>query len=268
MREIVLDTETTGLDPDAGDRIVEIGAVELVNHMPTGRTFHAYINPQRDVPQEAVDGPRADRRLPRRQAGLRRGRRRVRRLHRRRAAGDPQCRLRHEVPERRARLGRAAELSPGRGRSTRWSWRGGASPARRTRLDALCRRFGVDNSGREKHGALLDSELLAEVYLELMGGRQPDLMLTVVAAGRRPAPARSGSPPPRPRPLAPRLTAAEAEAHAPSSPTLGDGPRSGCSAVTSRGQACAGALARLGLAARQLRPVERRKSICSRFSGG
>ena len=76
MREIVLDTETTGLDPDAGDRIVEIGAVELVNHMPTGRSFHAYINPQREVPAEAVRGARADRRLPRRQAGLRRGRRR------------------------------------------------------------------------------------------------------------------------------------------------------------------------------------------------
>ena len=70
MREIVLDTETTGLDPVTGDRIVELGAVELVNHMPTGRTFHRYLNPQRDVPAEAVAGPRPDRRLPRRQAGL------------------------------------------------------------------------------------------------------------------------------------------------------------------------------------------------------
>ena len=77
MREIVLDTETTGLDPDGGDRIVELGAVELVNHMPTGRSFHAYVNPQREVPDEAVRGPRPHRRLPRRQAGLRRGRRRA-----------------------------------------------------------------------------------------------------------------------------------------------------------------------------------------------
>ena len=175
MREIVLDTETTGLDPDTGDRIVEIGAVELVNHMPTGRTFHAYVNPQRDVPEEAVEVHGLTAAFLADKPVFARGRRRVRRLPRRRAAGDPQRRLRHEVPQRRARLGRAAERSPGRGRSTRSSSRGGGSPARRTRLDALCRRFGVDNSGREKHGALLDSELLAEVYLELMGGRQPDL---------------------------------------------------------------------------------------------
>ena len=93
-------------------------------------------------------------------------------------------------------------------------------PGASNTLDALCRRFGVDNSGRDKHGALLDSELLAEVYLELMGGRQPDLTLTVVTSG-------AGSvagiwiAPPRPRPLAPRLTPAEAEAHAAFIATLG-----------------------------------------------
>ena len=86
-------------------------------------------------------------------------------------------------------------------------------PGAQNTLDALCRRFGVDNTGREKHGALLDSELLAEVYLELMGGRQPDLVLSVVASRKR----RPASPGPRPRARAPsrdRLTAAEAAAHA------------------------------------------------------
>jgi DNA polymerase-3 subunit epsilon len=90
-------------------------------------------------------------------------------------------------------------------------------------LDALCRRFGVDNSGREKHGALLDSELLAEVYLELMGGRQPDLTLTVVTSnGAGPAAAAEWTPPPRPRPLPPLITSAEAEAHAAFVATLGE----------------------------------------------
>ncbi len=87
-------------------------------------------------------------------------------------------------------------------------------PGAQNSLDALCRRFGVDNSGRDKHGALLDSELLAEVYLELMGGRQPDLVLGVIAAGAAAADGGAWSPPPRPHPLPPRLSAAEAEAHA------------------------------------------------------
>jgi DNA polymerase-3 subunit epsilon len=94
-------------------------------------------------------------------------------------------------------------------------------PGAQNTLDALCRRFGVDNSMREKHGALLDSELLAEVYLELMGGRQPDLSLAVVAAG--PASGGLWVVPLRPRPLAPRLTLAEAEAHARFIAGLGEG---------------------------------------------
>jgi DNA polymerase-3 subunit epsilon len=88
-------------------------------------------------------------------------------------------------------------------------------PGAQNSLDALCRRFGVDNSGRTKHGALLDSELLAEVYLELVGGRQPDLTLAVVStSGPRGDSAAGWTPPPRPRPLAPRLSPEEAEAHA------------------------------------------------------
>ena len=94
-------------------------------------------------------------------------------------------------------------------------------PGAQNTLDALCRRFGVDNSAREKHGALLDSELLAEVYLELMGGRQPDLSLIMAVAG--PASGAAWVVPPRPRPLAPRLTLAEAEAHARFIAGLGEG---------------------------------------------
>ncbi len=87
-------------------------------------------------------------------------------------------------------------------------------PGAQNTLDALCRRFGVDNSGRVKHGALLDSELLAEVYLELIGGRQPDLTLAVVTDGRRGVATVAWTAPPRPRPLPPRISAAEAAAHA------------------------------------------------------
>ncbi len=176
MREIVLDTETTGFEPSEGHKIVEIGAVELFNHLPTGKTYHQYINPKRIMPKEAFavhglgdeflsDKPIfqtiarafldfiADAPLI---------------IHN--AAFDMKF-LNYElktaglepIPNARAvdTLLIARNKYPG-------------SPAS---LDALCRRFGVDNSAREKHGALLDSEILAEVYLELIGGRQPDFGL-------------------------------------------------------------------------------------------
>lgn len=219
MREIVLDTETTGLDPDTGDRLVEIGAVELVNHMPTGRTFHAYINPQRDVPQEAVD---------------------VHGLTAQFLADKPvfaavAAEFAAFVGEARLVIHNAAFDMKFLNAELGWAgqptvpWARAVDtlelarrrfPGAQNTLDALCRRFGVDNSAREKHGALLDSELLAEVYLELMGGRQPDLSLTVVAAG--PA-GGAWVVPVRPRPLGPRLTRDEAEAHARFVATLGEG---------------------------------------------
>ena len=222
MREIVLDTETTGLDPAGGDRIVEIGGVELVNHMPTGRSFHAYVNPERDMPAEAfaVHGLSAEF-----------------------LADKPK--FRDIAPDFLAFVGDAklvihnagfdlkflnAELDWIEAETLPWSRAVDTLDIARRRfpgalnsLDALCRRFGVDNSGREKHGALLDSELLAEVYLELMGGRQPDLTLTVVASGSDgTAVSSEWTPPPRARALFPRITPAEAEAHAAFVATLGE----------------------------------------------
>lgn len=178
MREIVLDTETTGLDPLTGDRIVEIGAVELDNHMPTGRVYHQYINPQRDMPAEAfaVHGLSAD------------------------FLSDKPVFA--EIAEAFLIFIKDAKLVIHNASfdmkflNEELGWAGHTRlppdtaidtldmarrkfPGAQNSLDALCRRFGVDNSAREKHGALLDSEILAEVYLELTGGRQPDLVLTV-----------------------------------------------------------------------------------------
>jgi DNA polymerase-3 subunit epsilon len=223
MREIVLDTETTGLDPAEGHRIVEVGAVELVNHMPTGRSFHRYINPERPMPREAFE------------------------VH---GLGDEALRsqppFRDIAPAFLDFLGTAplvihnaafdmrflnAELlacglptlAPDRAIDTLAMARQ-KFPGAPVSLDALCRRFGVDNSARDKHGALLDSELLAEVYLELVGGRQPGLVLVGSdrATSSGPAPTEAWRPRPRPVPLASRLTGAEAAAHEALVATLGD----------------------------------------------
>ncbi len=213
MREIVLDTETTGLDPFAGDRIVEIGAVEIFNQMPTGRSYHQHINPQRVVPDDAVavhglttaflsDKPLfADIA----EAFLE-------------FLGDARLVIHNAAFDLKflnAELGwiRRPPLAQARAIDTLDIARRRFPGAQNT-LDALCRRFGVDNSSRTKHGALLDSELLAEVYLELVGGRQPDLVLSIAPTGGRTAAAGAWTPPPRSRPLVPRLTPAEAAEHA------------------------------------------------------
>jgi DNA polymerase-3 subunit epsilon len=212
MREIALDTETTGLDPATGDRVVEIGAVELFNQMPTGRSYHQYLNPDRSMPREAFevhglsddflrDKPRfrdvagafldfiGDATLVIHNAPFD-----MKFLnHELTFAGHP------ALPMSRAldTVLLARQKYPG-------------SPAS---LDALCRRFGVDNTMREKHGALLDSEILAEVYLELIGGRQPDLTLNPVHSTSAAARDAVWRPKPRPTPLPTRLTADEAAAH-------------------------------------------------------
>lgn len=176
MREIVLDTETTGLDPNGGHRIVEIGCVELINHLPTGQTFHVYINPERDIPEDALrvhgitaeflaDKPRfaevagdflafiGDDPLIIHNAAFDIGflNAELRRLNH---AGLALERAVDTVQVARKRF-----------------------PGAQASLDALCRRLEIDLSGRDLHGALLDCRLLAEVYLELRGGRQPDLEL-------------------------------------------------------------------------------------------
>ena len=183
MREIVLDTETTGLDPASGHRIVEIGCLELINHIPSGEVFHTYVNPERDMPAGAfeihglseaflADKPLfgavadgllaflADSMLVIHNAQFDLGF-----LNAELARID-----REALPEARAidTVGLARRRFPG-------------APAN---LDALCRRFGVDNAARTRHGALLDAELLAEVYLELIGGRQPSLGLATAREAR------------------------------------------------------------------------------------
>ena len=224
MREIVLDTETTGFEPSEGHRLVEIGAVELFNHVATGRSFHEYLDPQRDMPAEAfaVHGLSAEflRGKPLFAAVapklldflgdaplvIHNAEFDMRFLNAELAAcGLPVLPMSRAVDT----LAIARRRFPG-------------APAN---LDALCRRFGVDNSGRERHGALLDSELLAEVYLELIGGRQPGFGLTSASpSGHAAAEASRGwTPPPRPRPLKSRLTEAEAAAHAAFTASLGDG---------------------------------------------
>jgi DNA polymerase-3 subunit epsilon len=220
MREIVLDTETTGFDPESGDRIVEIGALELIHHVPTGKSFHQYINPERDMPQSAfqvhglsqeflsdkpVFADVAETFLD--------------------FAGDAPLVIHNAAFDMKflnAELGWIGRETMPMGRAVdtlliaRRKYPG--APAS---LDALCRRFGVDASERTLHGALLDAQLLAEVYLELVGGREPGL--TLIEDDDSPA-AQGGDSArraPRPRPLAPRLTDGEREAHAAFIATLG-----------------------------------------------
>lgn len=182
LREIVFDTETTGFKPEEGDRLIEIGAVELINHIPTGKTYHQYINPEREVPEDAV------------------------RVHG----------LTYDMLKNYPKLSEVAQdfinfvgedgilvahnatfdinfinyEFKHHGFIT-YSWdrvidtleiARSKFPGARNNLDALCRRFNIDNSARTKHGALLDAELLAEVYLELLGGAEPSMKL---AAGEK-----------------------------------------------------------------------------------
>jgi DNA polymerase III subunit epsilon len=236
MREIVLDTETTGLDPAEGDRIVEIGAVELMNHLPTGRTWHQYINPERSMPRGAfeVHGIGHDILEPPGPAVPGGVTLRDKPVFARIAKafldfiGDAQLVIHNAAFDMKflnAELERAGQpgLPYARATDTLMIARS-RFPGSPASLDALCRRFGIDNSMREKHGALLDSEILAEVYLELIGGRQPDLVL-----GARPDTPTQGAtggvawrPRPRPVPLAPRITPAEADAHAAMIAAMGD----------------------------------------------
>lgn len=211
MREIVLDTETTGLDPLNGDRLVEIGCVELVNRIPSGQVFHVYLNPERDMPQAAfaVHGLSSEFLADKRRF--------------------------HEVAEEfltfvadaplvihnaqfdigfiNAELERASLRALGRERLVDTLLLARRKhPGVSNKLDELCKRYGIDNSRRTKHGALLDAELLAEVYLELLGARQASLVLNESRETIRftaDQPRRQ-----RPEPLQQRLTDEEIAAHA------------------------------------------------------
>jgi DNA polymerase-3 subunit epsilon len=211
MREIVLDTETTGLDPLAGHRVVEVGCIELENLVATGRSFQAYFNPEREMPQGAMDvhgltdaflsdkplfAERIDEMLE--------------------FIGDAQLVIHNaqfDLGFLNAELERAGRARLINSHIDTVSLARRKFPGQRASLDALCERLGVENSHRTKHGALLDAELRAEVYLELSGGRQRDLGLAPeiqVASG---ATAISPALPVRaPRPFA--VSAAELAAHA------------------------------------------------------
>ncbi len=214
-REIVLDTETTGFDPLTGDRLVEIGCIELINHVATSRNFHVYLSPERDMPEGAF---------------------KIHGLSAEFLSDKPKF---HEVAEKflefigndplvihnaefdmkflnyeLEKIGRQAmpiQRAVDTVKIARQKFPG--SPAS---LDALCKRFNIDNSSRTLHGALLDAQLLAEVYLELLGGRQAGLVLEAEEIGAElvmaPSGATNGKLYRAPRPHA--ATADELEAHA------------------------------------------------------
>jgi DNA polymerase III subunit epsilon len=222
MREIILDTETTGLSPTTGDRLVEIGCVELINHLPSGKTYHVYLNPERDMPAEAErihglsaaflkDKPLfksvaseflefiADAPLIIHNATFDMGFINFE-LN---AVGKPPIPA-TQVIDTLMLARRAHPMGP-------------------NSLDALCKRYGIDNSKRTKHGALLDSELLAEVYLELIGGRQTALTLQAETKIIKRGPTASSHVDlTRPNILAARLTQEESALHQASIKQLGE----------------------------------------------
>ena len=223
MREIVLDTETTGLDPLRGDRLIEIGCVEIFNRMPTGQTFHRHINPQRQISAEALaihglsnefltDKPLFAEVVDEFLAFI----------------GDAPLVIHNATfdvgfinaeldrlnlpPIARTRLVDTLLLARRR------------HPGVSNRLDDLCSRYAIDNSSRTKHGALLDAELLAEVYVDLIGARQSSLILAADTREIRVSASADMPRRQRPVPLAPRLSESDREAHRAFIATLGDKP--------------------------------------------
>lgn len=221
--EIILDTETTGLDPEKGDRLVEIGCVEMQNAVPTGRTFHVYLDPERDVPEDAV---------------------RIHGLTRAFLTGKPKFadvaadliaflgastlvihNAEFDMKFINAELRRCAlpPIPMDRVLDTLVLARR-KHPGVSNTLDALCARYKIDNSKRTKHGALLDAELLADVYVELSGGRQTAMVLDTLVAKAQQAPVleAKNAVDARPAPLPTLLGADEAQAHVRALESLGD----------------------------------------------
>ena len=228
MREIVLDTETTGFDPENGDKIVEIGAVELVRHMASSKTYHQYINPERDMPDGAfsVHGIGPDLLTTPRAAKPGEVTLKDKPVFKKIARdfldfiGTDSKLIIHNAPFDmkflNAELSRAGfdQISPDRAIDTLMIARR-KFPGAPASLDALCRRFSIDNSNRTLHGALLDSEILAEVYLELIGGKQPNFNLEVTSKAVSKATSETvWRAQPRANPLSSRLTEKEKAAHA------------------------------------------------------
>ena len=225
MREIVMDTETTGLSPDEGHRVVEIGCVELLNHVPTGKVYHQYINPQRDMPTEAfeVHGLSEER------------------LSKEPVFADIADAFVTFIGDAKLVIHNASFDMKFLNAELKWCGKPQLDrdravdtlaiarrkfPGAQASLDALCRRFNIDNSARELHGALLDSEILADVYLELIGGRQPDLVGSGQSdrSGDAGATAGAWKPSPRPAKLPSRLTPEAIEKHDAFVDSLGDAP--------------------------------------------
>jgi DNA polymerase-3 subunit epsilon len=213
MREIVLDTETTGLDPYQGHRLVEIGCIELINRIPSGQTFHRYVNPRRDMPAEAmaVHGLTSD---------FLRDKPDFEEIVEELIAFIGEAPLvahnaSFDLGFINAELERVGKVTIPRDRLVDTLLLARRKhPAGPNRLDDLCARYGIDNARRVKHGALLDAELLAEVYLELIGGRQAQLILVETGNGGVAATAgRAAATRPRPIALLPRLTDEELAAH-------------------------------------------------------
>ncbi len=210
MREVVLDTETTGLDPGAGHRVIEIGCVELMNHVPTGETYQVYINPERDIPAEAqaVHGITeeflSDKPVFAEIAGELLA-----------FLGDSILVIHNADFDLRflnSELVRIDQPEIPRSRSVDTvSLARRKFPGAQANLDALCRRFQIDLSDRDLHGALKDSQLLAEVYLQLVGGRQPGLELASEAVSKSVITAQSVDRPPRPHAPAEEEAAAHAQ---------------------------------------------------------
>ena len=212
MREIVLDTETTGFDSKGDDRIVEIGCVELLNHIPSGETYHVYINPEREMPQAAFE---------------------VHGLSTEFLSDKPLFKdisdsflefisgsllIIHNAPFDvgflNAELKRVNKpfIANDRVLDTLALARR-KHPGAQNSLDALCKRYKIDNSAREKHGALLDSEILALVYSELIGGHQAFLELGSTNKGKQKSVKKQKKALPRPAPLSTRLTEQEQQDH-------------------------------------------------------
>jgi DNA polymerase III subunit epsilon len=220
VREIVLDTETTGLDPSNGHRLIEIGCIELINRFPTGRTFHRYVNPERDIPAEAfaVHGISAE--FLKDKPGFA-------------AIADDLLAFLGDAPlvihnaqfdlgfinfelERAGKTALARERLVDTLLLARRKY-----PAGPNRLDDLCARYAIDNSRRSKHGALLDAELLAEVYVELIGARQASLVLVDMSAAEGQRTAGITMLRTRATPLPIRVTPADRDAHRSFVATLG-----------------------------------------------